>query len=72
MDIKGGDKLNFIVRGKGIEVSKATGWESLRGVLVEFKGNYPTKRQLARAHISGLNLRTRKDAKNTSRYQRFA
>lgn len=70
MGVKAGDKLNLTIRENVVVVSKATGWETLRGVLSEFKGNYPTQKQLAKAHVSGLKMQ--KNEKNTGRHQHFA
>lgn len=69
LGVKGGDKLNIIVDGKKIYLSKATGWDTLRGILSKHKGNYPTSKQLAQAHVL---VKKSKDAKNTGRHQHFA
>lgn len=57
LGVKGGDKLNFVHKDKVMVISKAAGWESLRGVLSEFKDKYPSKKQLAKAHVKGLGLK---------------
>ena len=71
-----GEKVDLIVSGtngtKTIQVRKSSGWESLRGILSEFKGDYPTKKQLAQAHAAGTRIKKVKDEKNTGRHQHFA
>jgi len=74
--MKPGEKVDLIVLGtngaKTIQMRKSSGWESLRGILSEFKGSYPTKKQLAKAHVAGLKIGKVRDGKNTGRHQRFA
>jgi len=69
MGIKGGDKVYLTIEGDTIGFYKATDWDSLRGVLSRHKGNYPTQKQLAEAHVSGIRLEPKKDAQNTGRHQ---
>lgn len=50
---KPGDRVMVVPRSGRLDVMKVEGWESLRGVLSQFKGRYPTKKQLAEAWTAG-------------------
>jgi AbrB family looped-hinge helix DNA binding protein len=70
--LKPGDRVTVMPLADRLAIVKEEGWDSLRGVLSKFKGNYPTQDELARAHVSGLKLRQGRYAKNTGGYQRVA